>query len=212
LAKIKDIKSREGGRHWRAKALLFDFITDDSCKFLGGTGLFDVSKVRWDYASMEAFAFNNDPNIPINYLPNFSTESYKSTEEYVKLTTKLFHERYDDNKSEYNRNICIKDGNKEAFYNDPLNYCKYSRETDVRFIFDIALGRKGVYTTVIEIVDKAPVKRDKKVFCEKWGLDLITVKCDDVLKSNLIARHFKADIKINEINYEVLAKELEVAS
>src|SRR5690625_1083082 len=207
MAKIKNIKSREGGRHWRAKSLLFDFITDNDCKFIEGGKLFDLSKLNWDFASMEAFAFENDRTIPVNYLPEFDGETEYFGQEY-----ELISNRFDNRKSEYNKNICIKDGIKEAYYNDPLNYCKYSEETEVRFIFDIALGRKGEYTTVIEVVDKAPVKRDKKDFCDKWGIDLIIVKCGDVLRSNLIARHFKAEIKTNEIDYERLSKESEVAS
>lgn len=210
MAKIKNIKSREGGRHWRAKSLLFDFITDNDCKFIEGGKLFDLSKLNWDYASMEAFSFDDDPTIPISYFPKIDIKECKNESDYIEQAYEIITNRFDKDKAEYNKNICIRDENKEAFYNDPLNYCKYSRETDVRFIFDIALGRKGMYTTVIEIVDKSPVKRDKKEFCDKWGIDLIIVKCDDVLRSNLIARHFKAEIKTNEIDYERLSKEIDI--
>lgn len=101
--------------------------------------------------------------------------------------------RFSESKAKYNRNICIKTDKQEAYYSDPLNFCKYSKEFDVRFIFDIALGRKGVYSTVIEVVDTSPVKKDKIRFCEEQGIDMIIVKWEEVIKSRMTPRHFKAE-------------------
>lgn len=205
MVKIVDIKSQEGGRHWRSKSLLFDFVTDNDCKFIDGNMKYDISRTGWDYVSMEAFAFDNDNTIPVGHVP---PKLYNICKNHYELMDKDSN-RYSQSIQEYNKNICLKGGEKVAYYNDPLNYCKYSEETDVRFIFDIALGRKGVYTAVIEVVNKSPVKRDKKDFFRKWGIDLITIRWEDVIKCNLPARNFRAEIEVNEINYGLIAKDFE---
>lgn len=69
MAKLYEIKTKEGGRHWRAKTLLFDFITDNTCWFVSDKSSYNISDVGWDYACMEAFALVDDPTIPINYFP-----------------------------------------------------------------------------------------------------------------------------------------------
>ena len=197
MALIKDVKSNEGTRHWRAKTLLFDIVTDGGYTFIDFYNKRVAEEVSWDYASMEAYATENGASC----IPIYQALRGTTIEEMVKKNV----DRFDGMIGEYNRNIVIKDGVKIAYANDPLNYCKYSQETDIRFIFDIALGSKGVYHTVIEIVDKSPVRRDKKEFCEKWGIDLITIKCDDVLNNQLVGRKFVADISRNEIDYDRLA-------
>ena len=198
MVMVKDIKSREGGRHWRTKQLLLNWINNGGCWFAdteGGKSLvISTNKMGWDYSCLEAFCLEDDTTIPYGYAPPIPISADCAD---------IYHEMYDQEICEYFKEMDNKmssirempDGEgKESFKDDPLNFCKYRQELEVRFIFDVALGREGHYEYVIEVVDKAPVKKDKKRFCYENGITLIEIQSDAVIKSKLIPRHFMAQI------------------
>lgn len=198
MVKLSKLKSKEGSRHWRAKTLLYDFITDGRCKFVTNSDIIDINDYRWEYASMEAFVVNNDGDL--DHAQSVSgcskcglLDDIIGDQHSESSIEEALESRFNSRKCEYNRSIVILDDDKVAFDNDPCNLCQFRDRLDVRFIFDIALYHEGAYNLAVEIVNTSPVKADKKEYCRKNGIDLIVVNYEDVLKSQLIGTHFKVE-------------------
>lgn len=180
MVMIADLKTREGAKHWRAKHLLAEFIADGKCVFVDGNIQYDTSG-WWDKVVVEAYTIK---------FGNGLLDAPRFTACYCDGVYDAFSPK---SMSEYNRSILRKDGETEVLTCDPCSMCTKNTELDVAFIFDIALWRKGTYKTVIEVVDTAPVKHNKRNYCKESGITLIEIRSADVL-SALGNGYFKARI------------------
>lgn len=195
---LSKIKSKESGRHYMAKKLLFEWLEDRDVTFISHNGKDTISFSNWDFMSMEAYTGKNSTFLghcfnPIdencfrcesenNYLQSSEPNTYYPTKE-----EKYIH-------GAYNKNISILNDDIETHYSHPCNFCKYRSNLDVGFIFDIAMSREGIYKTAIEIVYTSPVKRNKIEFCKRHHIKLISLYYKDILWSRLPPRTFYATV------------------
>ena len=177
--KLKDLKTKESGRHWMAKKLLFEWMVDEKAVFidkqLKRVVDFREDGVRWEFASIEALVEKNDI---VPYMNNCHTCGG-----WVDDDERIF-DRCDLNKSMY---TYIPDSDypnyieQQSYYVHPCHFCNFKDNLDIKFIYDIGFFHEGTYSHAIEIEYTSPVKPEKIKHCKRNGTTLIVIDWKEII-------------------------------
>lgn len=123
-------------------------------------------------------------------LPNLI---WRKLEKYDKETPEIINDFINKNmenrffNNDYNKNLIIKDDEKEYFKIHPCNFCRFKDENDVLFIFDIALhNNQKKLQYAIEVYNTSQVKPNKIKYCKKNFITLFEVNVKELLKNSLV--------------------------